>query len=103
MDSLSLVSGEFQLWVAETDVMVMAAITEVADYPAGRIGSVVLLGGWDLDRCIAFLDTMEAWARSLGCNTKAWKTPMNGCLWPAARRCWPDRWLTPVASLALNG
>lgn len=64
-----LLAGEFQLWVAEAgDKLTMAAITEVADYPARRVGIVVLLGGEELDRCLPFLDTMEAWAKSVGCQ-----------------------------------
>lgn len=63
-----LVRGEFQLWIAETDEMVMAALTEIADYPGRRVASVVLLGGNGLDRALPFLDVIEAWARENGCH-----------------------------------
>lgn len=64
----ALVAGDFQLWVAETDVMVMAAITEIAQYPALKQCAVVMAGGTQLDRCLPFLDTIEAWARENGCE-----------------------------------
>lgn len=63
-----LCKGEFQLWVGERDQMVIAAISEVASYPARRIASIVLLGGSDFNQAIEFLDTIEAWARENGCN-----------------------------------
>ena len=64
----ALLAGEFQLWVVETDVMLLAVITEIAEYPARRIASVELLGGMDFDRCLPLFATIEAWAKECGCD-----------------------------------
>lgn len=70
-----LVKGEFQLWVAQEPAqagqigrIVLAAVTEIAAYPACRIASVQLLGGKRLEHALPFLDTIEAWARENGCH-----------------------------------
>lgn len=64
----ALVKGEFQLWVVETDVMLLAVITEIADYPARRIASVELLGGMDFDLCLPLFISIEEWAKECGCD-----------------------------------
>jgi hypothetical protein len=62
-----LMKGNLQLWVAESDVMTIAVVTEVADYPAGRHCFIVLMGGQELDRHLQFLDVLERWAKECGC------------------------------------
>ncbi len=65
----ALRAQEMQLWMVETgDEYTMAAVTEIAQYPARKIGVVLFMGGANLDREIQFLDEIEGWARAHGCD-----------------------------------
>lgn len=65
----ALNAGEFQLWVAMgRGNVIMALVTEIADYPMRRICTAVFAGGQDLDQCLPLLAEIEQWARENGCH-----------------------------------
>lgn len=65
----ALLAGDFQLWVVETgDCMTLAVITEIAEYPARKVGIVAFLGGENLAGAMPLFETIEAWARACGCD-----------------------------------
>jgi len=56
-------SGQAQFWPGERS----ACVTQVVDYPAGRLLNLWLCGG-DLKELRRMLPAIEAWARSRGCG-----------------------------------
>lgn len=65
---VALLAGEFQLWVVEDDRMHMAVITEIAEYPALKIGTILFVGGDEYPRCLEFIDYIEKWSKECGCS-----------------------------------
>lgn len=66
----ALLRSDFQLWCAfKGEQMVMATITEIAQYPAVRQCIVILCGGKDMDDWLyPCLSAIEAWAKEKDCQ-----------------------------------
>jgi hypothetical protein len=60
---LGVATGALQFWPGER----CAVITEIADYPKGRMLNFWLLGG-DLKELMRMRPSIEAWGRSQGCR-----------------------------------
>ncbi len=66
---IGLKRAQLQLWCAfDQDKMIMAGITEIADYPKVRQCLLFLCGGKRMDLWLEALPYVEQWAKEQGCR-----------------------------------
>jgi hypothetical protein len=63
-----LKTKDMQLWVACTDRLIAAGITQVQDFPGAKVCYLLFLGGEDMPVWISALDTLERVAIEWGCD-----------------------------------
>lgn len=82
---IGLKRADLQLWCAfEDGKMIMAGVTEIADYPKTRQCLLFLCGGERMDLWLEALPYVEQWALEQGCHKvrvdgrKGWARTLDG-------------------------
>lgn len=70
-------NGLMQLWLGTKDGKIaVLVLTEITQYDATRALSIVAVTGKDRDGWIEHVETLKAYAKSIGCKTlEAWARP----------------------------
>lgn len=63
----ALMEGRFVLWLAASERVEAAAVTEIAETTAGRVLCIVACGGADRRRWLHFVRNLEEYGRQRGC------------------------------------
>ena len=67
----SCIAEDMQIWVVFNDEREIHAVvtTQIQVYPNKKAGRIVTLGGRGFDDWVDLIETIEEWAKEMGCNS----------------------------------
>ena len=72
-----ILERRMQLWLAvESGEVLCVCVTEILNYPVGRVGSVFICTGRNYGQWAHYMRDLTAWAKAEGCfRMEAWARP----------------------------
>jgi len=73
----AILDRRMQLWLAvEGEAVLCVCVSEVLNYPVGRVGSVFICTGRNYDQWAHYMLDLTKWAKAEGCfRMEAWARP----------------------------